>query len=112
MHRLACPQCGGSIVCMRIRRGGYINRIHLRVVNKLLRVRVPPRHPMPLGIALCFRRIPPHHRYQLRMFHLLECWTAFHLGYIPRTDNSTSYFHSSTSFSKTTTATLSLLALP
>src|SRR5690606_37785040 len=94
-----------------IGRRGYIDSVHFRVVNQLLRIHVPPWHTVARGVVLCFGTIPPHHGHQLRMFHLLKRRPAFNLGYVPCSDYSPFYFHSPLIYG-VITATLSPLALP
>ena len=66
INRLARTHCHNRISSVRSRRSSYIYRVHVRIIDNLLRVRVPFLYPVPLSIRARFFLASAHHRLDMR----------------------------------------------
>ena len=69
-------------------RRGYIDSIHIRVVNQLLGIGIPFRYAVTLSIATRLLLLTTHHRHDRRALYFRECRTTFLFCYLTTADEA------------------------
>ena len=72
-------------------RGGYVDGIHVGVVDEQLRIVVVARYVVALGIAACFGAFTTHHGHDARARYEVERWPTLALGHLTATDEAPTY---------------------